>query len=192
VRSLSLALSFWTASDPGRRSLAFSGHSLGGALAVLLCALCRLRSAVPPASLAPVHSFGSPPVLAPAADAPRLLQLPQSAFRSFVLDTDPVPALWGGDGGGGLAAAAVRALGSGFGHAGERYFLAWEGVSSASCQLLAEGAGLPPLQAPPAGAASPSTLLSLWRGALDHNRRSYTDALALLLRLAEEHEQRLR
>jgi pimeloyl-ACP methyl ester carboxylesterase len=87
-----------------------AGHSLGGSLALLTAALARLRLGTPPASLAPVHAFGSPPVLAleregappaaraapPGAGVMQLLQLPPRAVRQFVLDTDPVPRMWSG------------------------------------------------------------------------------------------------
>jgi len=183
--------------------LALSGHSLGGALAVLMAALCRLRAAFPPQQLAPVHAFGSPPVLAEEGEeATRLLGLPRDGIRGFVLDTDPVPSLWSGSGvgavgeggglvgalasaGSGLAGVAARLMGTKFGHAGQVYFMSWEGGQSAVMELLATPSPPPRARGLAGGEGRDFSIIGLWRGALDHNRRSYTDALALLQTLAE-------
>jgi hypothetical protein len=164
----------------GPLRVAFSGHSLGGALALLSACACRLRAGVPPAALAPCHAFGAPPVLAvdPPQEALRLLQLPRGALRSFVLDTDPVPLVWRAD----LAAQAL-----GYAPQGDLYWMRWEGARAASITRREGGVQASALVDPAAGAAmqQPLSLLALLRGALDHNRRSYSDALTWLVTLAE-------
>lgn len=76
-------------------TIAFAGHSLGGALGSLVLALSALNGLRPPSQLT-LHTFGSPPVLShnDGGGGHRVLQvlgLPDSAVHSFVLEHDPVP-----------------------------------------------------------------------------------------------------
>jgi hypothetical protein len=57
-------ISLLIAAAPMSATLHFTGHSLGGSMATMLAAWARLRLGVDPAKVAPVHTFGSPPVLA--------------------------------------------------------------------------------------------------------------------------------
>ncbi|KAL3139882.1 hypothetical protein ABBQ38_004176 [Trebouxia sp. C0009 RCD-2024] len=82
------------AKDLGQ-TIGFGGHSLGGALATLVCCLARLDQRLP-AHQVQCATFGSPPVLAhkDGKDGDTILQLlglPAASLRSFVLDTDPIP-----------------------------------------------------------------------------------------------------
>ncbi|KAK9841107.1 hypothetical protein WJX74_000038 [Apatococcus lobatus] len=76
------------------RKLILVGHSLGGALAVLICTLARLRLHYP-ASQLQCFTYGSPCVLASAADSTRtaiqVLGMRSAAIQNFVLENDPIP-----------------------------------------------------------------------------------------------------
>lgn len=69
-------------------------HSLGGALAVVVCALARLMAGTQDPRC---YTFGSPPVLTHSSLLPnnaaalQALGLPQHAMQHYVLDQDPVP-----------------------------------------------------------------------------------------------------
>ncbi|KAK9824288.1 hypothetical protein WJX72_009195 [[Myrmecia] bisecta] len=83
------------AAASSRQQLIFGGHSMGGALAVLLAALAKLQLQI---SADRIHcvTFGAPPVLALGAkangrDIMQVLGLPPTAIQSFVLDNDPIP-----------------------------------------------------------------------------------------------------
>jgi hypothetical protein len=209
--ALRCAQDLWTSVEPHVRAavapssavhkIALSGHSLGGALALLTACQCRLQWGIPPALLLPVYAFGAPPVL--ACDSPstlaQLLQLRGDSMRSFVLDSDPVPLV--GPNGASVTSRAGALLG--YVHHGDVFLCRWLGATSASVARLSVQAG-PPLsgggsmqaQSAATGDVSSSgdggdnslSLLTLVRQALDHNRRSYTDALAWLVTLAETQE----
>ncbi|KAL6765335.1 hypothetical protein V8C86DRAFT_793136 [Haematococcus lacustris] len=83
------------ASPPPPLPLVFAGHSLGGALGLVLAARCRLNRHWRPRAIG-VQTFGSPSVLAhrDGGGGDKVLQvlgLLSSAVRSFVLEHDPVP-----------------------------------------------------------------------------------------------------
>ena len=54
----------WIASVPASAKMCFAGHSLGGSMAMLLMAWSQLRLGVDADRFAPLHTFGSPPVMA--------------------------------------------------------------------------------------------------------------------------------
>ncbi|KAK3275094.1 hypothetical protein CYMTET_16756 [Cymbomonas tetramitiformis] len=99
-------------SRPRSARISCSGHSLGGAVALLLMCFCRTRLLLPTRELLPTHAFGSPPVFAlePAGlnripffgnnEVPRrrddysilgAFNLEESMARFFVLGKDVVP-----------------------------------------------------------------------------------------------------
>lgn len=99
--------------------MSFAGHSMGGALAHLLCCMGHLRAGVSLEQPLTAHSFGSPPVLSHvrhgaslAAPLPKAIRMTPSplhcrgggsrpvlwslgmgpeSLRAIVLDNDPVP-----------------------------------------------------------------------------------------------------
>ncbi|DBA99807.1 TPA: hypothetical protein ACH3X3_012346 [Trebouxia sp. C0006] len=77
------------------QTICFGGHSLGGALATLVCCHALLQLRLDPQQVQCV-TFGSPPVLAhrDGKDGNAILQmlgLPSAGLRSYVLDSDPIP-----------------------------------------------------------------------------------------------------
>ncbi|CAL5225467.1 g8288 [Coccomyxa viridis] len=71
------------------------GHSLGGAFALLMLCMARVRLDYDPNAIK-CYAFGAPPVLSlsektAAQNCMSLLNLPPGTVRSFVLDNDPVP-----------------------------------------------------------------------------------------------------
>ncbi|CAG9465755.1 unnamed protein product [Pedinophyceae sp. YPF-701] len=78
----------------GAVPLALTGHSMGGAMALMLAAELQLLQRVGGNNIS-AHGFGSPSVIAHAREGPsaalRALGLPAGALRSFVVDNDPIP-----------------------------------------------------------------------------------------------------
>lgn len=69
----------------------FTGHSLGGSLAILLSLLLRVRDIAPSSSLIPVYTFGSPYVLCGGDYLLQQLGLPQNHVQMVVMHRDIVP-----------------------------------------------------------------------------------------------------
>ena len=88
----------------------FTGHSLGGSLALISAARCRLELGIAEERIMPVHTFGSPPVLAYdrlssrgtdecAGTMDDILRLcgfskGSSMVRQYVLAKDIIPRMW--------------------------------------------------------------------------------------------------
>ena len=87
----------------------FTGHSLGGSMALIIAARCRLELGIAEERIMPVHTFGSPPVLAydrlssrgtecegTMDDILRLCGFSKgaSAVRQYVLAKDIIPRMW--------------------------------------------------------------------------------------------------
>lgn len=80
--------------------VAFTGHSLGGAVGQLLALMFAARGEIRARDLAPVYAFGAPAVLAPASEAApwdggraplRALGLDAGCLRGVTLHRDVVP-----------------------------------------------------------------------------------------------------
>lgn len=69
----------------------FTGHSLGGSLAVLLSLMLRVRDTAPLDSLLPVYTFGSPFVLCGGDHLLQQLGLPKDHVQMVVMHRDIVP-----------------------------------------------------------------------------------------------------
>jgi len=69
----------------------FTGHSLGGSLAMLLSLMVGVRNAAPVSSLLPVYTFGSPCIMCGGNHLLAQLGLPCSHIRSIVMHIDIVP-----------------------------------------------------------------------------------------------------
>lgn len=69
----------------------FTGHSLGGSLAILLSLLLRARDTAPLSSLLPVTTFGSPYVLCGGDYLLQQLGLPHNHVQMVVMHRDIVP-----------------------------------------------------------------------------------------------------
>ncbi|GAB4841749.1 hypothetical protein Ancab_022471 [Ancistrocladus abbreviatus] len=69
----------------------FTGHSLGGSLSLLLNLMLLIRGEVPPSSLLPIITFGSPCVMCGGDDLLRRLRLPKSHVRAITMHRDIVP-----------------------------------------------------------------------------------------------------
>ncbi|KAL6784205.1 PGD1 [Auxenochlorella protothecoides x Auxenochlorella symbiontica] len=81
--------------SPGapRRRLAFTGHSLGGSVGVVLALMLVARGELAPRHLAPVYTFGAPAVLHDGASDGLLcaLGLDEGAVRGVAMHRDIVP-----------------------------------------------------------------------------------------------------
>ncbi|KAM1279284.1 hypothetical protein ACFX13_032170 [Malus domestica] len=69
----------------------FTGHSLGGSLALLINLMLLIRLEVPVSSLLPVITFGAPSIMCGGYQLLRKLGLPQSHVQSIMLHRDIVP-----------------------------------------------------------------------------------------------------
>ncbi|XP_068659411.1 phospholipase A1 PLIP2, chloroplastic-like [Aristolochia californica] len=69
----------------------FTGHSLGGCLALLVNLMLLKRGEVPRSSLLPVLTFGSPSVMCGGEQLLRILGLPQSHVQAVTMHRDIVP-----------------------------------------------------------------------------------------------------
>ncbi|CAH9098603.1 unnamed protein product [Cuscuta epithymum] len=69
----------------------FTGHSLGGSLSLLLNLMLLIRGEVPPYSLLPIITFGSPSIMCGGDRLLRKLGLPRSHVQSITLHRDIVP-----------------------------------------------------------------------------------------------------
>lgn len=86
----------------------FTGHSLGGSMALIIAVKCRLELGIEASRIAPVHKFGSPPVLAydrlgggrvESVDAGEIMRLcgfeqGSSIVRQYVLEKDLFSRMW--------------------------------------------------------------------------------------------------
>ncbi|KAJ9171745.1 hypothetical protein P3X46_015064 [Hevea brasiliensis] len=76
----------------GRQAtLRFTGHSLGGSLALLVNLMLLIRGEVPALSLLPVITFGAPSIMCGGDYLLRKLGLPQSHVQAITLHRDIVP-----------------------------------------------------------------------------------------------------
>jgi hypothetical protein len=71
--------------------LQFTGHSLGGSLAVLLSLMVGVRNEAPVSALLPVYTFGSPCIMCGGNYLLAQLGLPRSHIQSVVMHMDIVP-----------------------------------------------------------------------------------------------------
>lgn len=69
----------------------FTGHSLGGSLAVLVNLMLLIRGDAPPSSLLPVITFGAPSIMCGGDYLLRKLGLPRSHVQGIMLHRDIVP-----------------------------------------------------------------------------------------------------
>lgn len=69
----------------------FTGHSLGGSLALLVNLMFLIRGVAPTASLLPVITFGAPSVMCGGDYLLQNLGLPKSHVQSITLHRDIVP-----------------------------------------------------------------------------------------------------
>ncbi|KAM0861876.1 hypothetical protein ACQ4PT_045609 [Festuca glaucescens] len=72
-------------------SLRFTGHSLGGSLALLVNLMLLMRGEAPTSSLLPVITFGAPCIMCGGDQLLRKLGLPKSHVRSITMHRDIVP-----------------------------------------------------------------------------------------------------
>ncbi|OIW07024.1 hypothetical protein TanjilG_02658 [Lupinus angustifolius] len=74
-----------------RATLRFSGHSLGGSLALLVNLMLLIRQEVPISSLLPVITFGSPSIMCGGDSLLNELGLPRSHVQAITMHRDIVP-----------------------------------------------------------------------------------------------------
>ncbi|KAL5222674.1 hypothetical protein ABZP36_027387 [Zizania latifolia] len=72
-------------------ALRFTGHSLGGSLALLVNLMLLMRGAVPASSLSPVITFGAPCIMCGGDNLLRKLGLPRNHVQSITMHRDIVP-----------------------------------------------------------------------------------------------------
>ncbi|PIN26524.1 hypothetical protein CDL12_00727 [Handroanthus impetiginosus] len=75
----------------GRAKLQFTGHSLGGSLALLVHLMLLTRNEVKPSALLPVVTFGSPSVFCGGHKILDALNVDESQIQSVVMHRDIVP-----------------------------------------------------------------------------------------------------
>ncbi|KAG8045558.1 hypothetical protein GUJ93_ZPchr0008g14190 [Zizania palustris] len=75
-------------------ALRFTGHSLGGSLALLVNLMLLMRGAVPASSLSPVVTFGAPCIMCGGDNLLRKLGLPRNHVQSITMHRDIVPRLF--------------------------------------------------------------------------------------------------
>ncbi|MED6137154.1 hypothetical protein PIB30_062283 [Stylosanthes scabra] len=74
-----------------RANFRFTGHSLGGSLALLVNLMLLIRKEVPMSSLLPVITFGSPCILCGGDSLLKKLGLPRSHVQAITMHRDIVP-----------------------------------------------------------------------------------------------------
>ncbi|XP_068312168.1 phospholipase A1 PLIP2, chloroplastic-like [Pyrus communis] len=74
-----------------RATFRFTGHSLGGSLALLINLMLLIRLEVPVSSLLPVITFGAPSIMCGGDQLLRKLGLPRNHVQSITLHRDIVP-----------------------------------------------------------------------------------------------------
>lgn len=74
-----------------RATFRFTGHSLGGSLALLINLMLLIRKEAPVSSLLPVITFGSPSIMCGGDHLLRKLGLPLSHVQSVAMHRDIVP-----------------------------------------------------------------------------------------------------
>lgn len=72
-------------------TLRFTGHSLGGSLALLVNLMLLMRGAAPASSLLPVITFGAPCIMCGGDHLLRKLGLPRNHVQSVTMHRDIVP-----------------------------------------------------------------------------------------------------
>ena len=80
-----------------RARISFTGHSLGGSLAVLLSLMFRYRGVVPVSALNQVYTFGAPSVLNGGNDLLKQLGFSPRHVQSVVIARDLVPRIFSSD-----------------------------------------------------------------------------------------------
>jgi surfactin synthase thioesterase subunit len=75
----------------GHARLRFSGHSLGGSLALLVSLMLLIRGAVDPSLILPVVTFGSPSVFCGGQKILEILGLEEEFVQSVMMHRDIVP-----------------------------------------------------------------------------------------------------
>ncbi|KAH1136243.1 hypothetical protein AAZX31_10G014400 [Glycine max] len=74
-----------------RATFRFTGHSLGGSLALLVNLMLLIRNEVPVSSLLPVITFGSPSIMCGGDSLLKKLGLPRSHVQAITMHRDIVP-----------------------------------------------------------------------------------------------------
>lgn len=74
-----------------RATFRFTGHSLGGSLALLVNLMLLVRQEVPISSLLPVITFGSPSIMCGGGGLLEKLGLPRSHVQAIMMHRDIVP-----------------------------------------------------------------------------------------------------
>ncbi|CAL9178447.1 phospholipase A1 PLIP2, chloroplastic-like [Musa acuminata AAA Group] len=72
-------------------TLRFTGHSLGGSLALLVNLMLLIRGEAPPSSLLPVITFGAPSIMCGGDNLLRKLGLPKYHVQAITMHRDIVP-----------------------------------------------------------------------------------------------------